>query len=118
MCLHFYTAWYIMISMFAVIKTGGKQYIVTPGQKLNVEKLDIEAGKPVVFEHVFLVADGDNVTLGDPAVKGASVHAHAIRQFRTKKIIVFKYKAKTRHHKKAGHRQHMTEVEIEKIVTK
>ena len=107
-----------MTFMFAVIKTGGKQYVVAPGQKLNVEKLDIEAGKPVVFEHVFLVADGDSATIGDPVVKGASVHARALRQFRTKKIIVFKYKAKTRHHKKAGHRQQMTEVEIEKIVTK
>ena len=89
--------------MFAVIKTGGKQYIVAPGQKLKVEKLDSETGKSVVFEHVFLIADGDKVDLGNPAVKGASVHAKVLRQFRTKKIIVFKYKAKTRHHKKTGH---------------
>ena len=104
--------------MFAVIKTGGKQYVVNPGQKLNIEKLEIEAGKPVVFEYVFLVADEDKAMVGTPLVKGASVQAKVLRQFRTKKIIVFKYKAKTRHHKKAGHRQHMTEVEIEKIVTK
>ena len=103
--------------MFAVIKTGGKQYVVSPGQKLNIEKLEIEAGKPVVFEHVFLVADEDKAKVGNPLVKGATVQAKVLRQFRTKKIIVFKYKAKTRHHKKAGHRQHMTEVEIEKIVT-
>ena len=106
-----------MISMSAVIKTGGKQYVITPGQKLKVEKLEVEVGKPIVFEHVFLVADGEKAEVGDPVVKGASVHAKVLRQFRTKKIIVFKYKAKTRHHKKAGHRQHMTEVEIEKIVT-
>ena len=92
--------------------------MVSPGQKLNIEKLDVEAGKPVVFEHVFLVADEDNAKVGSPLVKGATVQAKVLRQFRTKKIIVFKYKAKTRHHKKAGHRQHMTEVEIEKIVTK
>ena len=103
--------------MFAVIKTGGKQYVVSPGQKLNIEKLEIEAGKQVVFEHVFLVADEDKAKVGNPLVKGATVQAKVLRQFRTKKIIVFKYKAKTRHHKKAGHRQHMTEVEIEKIIT-
>ena len=103
--------------MFAVIKTGGKQYIVSPGQKLKIEKLKEEVGKPVVFDIVFLVADGDKIKVGNPLVKGASVQAKALRQFRTKKVIVFKYKAKTRHHKKAGHRQHMTEVEIEKIVT-
>ena len=102
--------------MFAVIKTGGKQYIVTPGQKLKIEKLDIEAEKQVVFDHVFLIADGDKAEIGMPMLEGASVHARVLRQFRTRKIVVFKYKAKTRHHKKAGHRQHMTEVEIEKIV--
>ena len=91
--------------------------MVSPGQKLNIEKLEGEAGKPVVFEHVFLVADEDKAKVGSPLVKGATVQAKVLRQFRTKKIIVFKYKAKTRHHKKAGHRQHMTEVEIEKIVT-
>ena len=102
--------------MFAVIKTGGKQYVVSPGQKLKIEKLEVEAGKPVIFDHVFLVADEDKVEVGKPLVKEARVEAKVLRQFRTKKIIVFKYKAKTRYHKKAGHRQHMTEVEIEKIV--
>ena len=105
-----------MITMFAVIKTGGKQYVVTPGQKINVEKLEIEAGKLVVFDHVLLIADQDKATIGMPLITGATVQGKALRQFRTKKIIVFKYKQKTRHHKKAGHRQQMTEVEIEKIV--
>ena len=103
--------------MFAVIKTGGKQYVVSPGQKLNVEKLEVEAGKPVVFDTVFLVADGDNARVGNPLVKGASVQATVLRQFRTKKVIVFKYHPKTHNRKKAGHRQNMTEVEIGKIVT-
>ncbi len=105
-------------SMFAVIKTGGKQYVVTPGQQLNVEKLQVEADKSVVFDQVFLVADESHIQIGNPFVKEALVHAKILRQFRTKKIIVFKYKAKTRHRKKAGHRQHMTKVEIEKITIK
>ena len=104
--------------MFAVIKTGGKQYVVTPGLKLKIEKLEVEAGQPVVFEHVLLTADEDKAHVGTPTVKGATVHAKVLRQFRTRKIIVFKYHAKTRTRKKTGHRQSMTEVEIEKIVAK
>lgn len=115
--MHFTYLWCTMIGMFAVIKTGGKQYVVTPGQKLKVEKLEGEAGKKVIFDHVFLVADKDTAQVGNPVVKGATVHANVLRQFRTKKIIVFKYHPKTRYHKKAGHRQQMTEIEIEKIVT-
>jgi len=104
--------------MFAVIKTGGKQYVVSPGQKLKVEKLEAEAGEPVIFNDVLLVADENKAHIGNPVIKGASVRANVLRQFRTKKVIVFKYHAKTRYHKKAGHRQHMTEIEIEKILTK
>lgn len=102
--------------MFAVIKTGGKQYVVVPGQKLKIEKLKTEPGKQVIFNDVFLVADENKAQIGVPIVKGASVHAHVLKQLRTKKIIVFKYHPKTRYHKKAGHRQYMTEVEVEKIV--
>ena len=104
--------------MFAVIKTGGKQYVVAPGQKLKVEKLEAEEGKPVVFYQVLLVADESMFKLGDPLVKGASVKAKALKQLRTRKVIVFKYHPKTRYRKKAGHRQYMTEVEIQDIVTK
>jgi len=104
--------------MFAVIKTGGKQYVVSPGQKLKLEKLEAEAGMPLVFNDVFLVADEDTIKVGSPVVKGALVQAKVIRQLRTKKVIVFKYHNKTRYRKKAGHRQNMTEVEIEKIVVK
>lgn len=102
--------------MFAVIKTGGKQYVVTPGQKLKVEKLEAEAGEPIIFDTVLLVADESVLKIGDPSVKGAAVKAQAVRQLRTRKVIVFKYHPKTRYHKKAGHRQHMTEVEIKDIV--
>lgn len=104
--------------MFAVIKTGGKQYIVAPGQKIKVEKLEVEAGKPVIFDNVLLVSDGDKAEIGAPLIAGAHVQAKALRQLRTRKIIVFKYHNKTRTRKKAGHRQHMTEVEIEKILAK
>lgn len=92
--------------------------MVSPGQKLKLEKLEAGAGKPVVFNDVFLVADEDKTEVGSPVVKGASVEAKVIRQLRTKKVIVFKYHNKTRYRKKAGHRQNMTEVEIEKIVIK
>lgn len=102
--------------MFAVIKTGGKQYVVIPGQKLKVEKLEIEAGKPVIFDTVLLIADESVLNLGDPFIKGAVVNARATKQFRTRKVIVFKYHPKTRYRKKAGHRQYMTEVEIQDIV--
>lgn len=101
--------------MFAVIKTGGKQYIVTPGQTLKIEKLNAEAGALLIFNDVLLVADGEKITIGAPIIKGAAVAAKAVRQFRTRKVIVFKYHPKTRYHKKAGHRQHMTEVEIQDI---
>lgn len=107
-----------MILMFAIIETGGKQYVVTPGQKLKVEKLDTEIGKQVVFDRVYLVAREDALQVGNPTVKGASVQAKVLEQFRTKKVIVFKYHPKTRYHKKAGHRQQMTKIEIEKIEVK
>ena len=101
--------------MFAVIKTGGKQYLVEPGQKLKVEKLVAEAGKDIVFDEVLLVGGEKNFEIGTPIVKGAKVTAKVVQQGRAKKVIVFHYKAKTRHHKKAGHRQPFTEVEITKI---
>ncbi|MBI2640930.1 MAG: 50S ribosomal protein L21 [Candidatus Sungbacteria bacterium] len=102
--------------MFAVIKTGGKQYLVSPGQKLKVEKLDAKEGGKIIFGEVLLVADDKKTEIGTPLVKGAKVEAKVLRQGRDKKIIVFKYHAKTRYRKKKGHRQAFTEVEIMKIV--
>ena len=102
--------------MFAVIRTGGKQYLVSPGDKIKVEKLN-EEKKEVVFDEVLLVVSGKKtVKIGDPLVKGAKVKAKVIKQDRAKKIIVFKYKPKKRYQKKKGHRQPYTEVEILKIV--
>lgn len=101
--------------MFAVIKTGGKQYKVEAGTKLKIEKLEVEEGKTITFDEVLLLADGENVTVGKPVVKGAKVTAKVAAQGRAKKIIVFKYKNKTRYSVKRGHRQHFTEVEITDI---
>lgn len=98
--------------MFAIIETGGKQYRVTSGQKLKIEKLDAESGGNLVFDKVLLMADEENVQVGFPYLSGAKVEAKVFKQGREKKVIVFKYHSKTRYKKKKGHRQHYTEVEI------
>lgn len=100
---------------YAVIKTGGKQYLVHPGQKLKVEKLDAAEGGIVSFDEVLLTADGDDVKIGAPRVEGVRVEARVLTQARSKKVIVFKYRPKARSRVKRGHRQRFTEVEISKI---
>lgn len=103
--------------MFAVIKTGGKQYKVTADDVLEIEKLNAEAGDAVVFEEVLMVgADGD-VTIGTPLVEGASVAAELVEQKRDKKIVVFKKKRRQNYRRKAGHRQHLSVVRITDILT-
>lgn len=102
---------------YAVIKTGGKQYLVSPGQRINVEKLEPGGNGRIVFDEVLLTADGEDVRIGAPRVAGASVEAEVMRQGRAKKVIVFKYRPKARWRKKKGHRQHFTEVEIRKIIS-
>lgn len=105
--------------MLAVIKTGGKQYIVTPGQKLKIEKLEGEAGSAIKFPEVLLVeSDDKKVQIGEPTVKGATVAAKIVNQTKGPKVIAYKYKAKKRYHKKIGHRQQLTEVEITGIELK
>jgi len=101
--------------MFAVIETGGKQYRVSEGKKIRVEKLDAEEGKSLTFDKVLLVNDDKNVKIGTPYVSGAKVEAKVLDQGRAKKVIVFRYHAKTRYRKKKGHRQPFTEVEVTKI---
>ncbi len=103
------------MSKFAVIETGGKQYRVAPGNKVKVEKLEVAQGANVVFDKVLLTAEGENVNVGTPYVSGAKVEGKVVRQARDKKKIVFKYHSKTRQRKKKGHRQHFTEVLIEKV---
>lgn len=101
--------------MFAVIKTGGKQYKVAEGDVLMIEKLDVE-GDTVTFNEVLLITDGDKITLGKPMIEGATVGAKVlIAEGKDKKKMVFKYKSKTRHRKKKGHRQPFTKVQITKI---
>ncbi len=102
--------------MLAVIKTGGKQYIVAPGKKFKIEKLTQGAGDDVSFDEVLLLADGKSVRLGQPFVEGAKVLGKVIREGRSKKVIVFKYKPKKRYKKKRGHRQGFSEVEITEIL--
>jgi large subunit ribosomal protein L21 len=97
----------------AVIKTGGKQYLVKEKDKVKVEKLAIEPGKKATFD-TLLVADGDKVEIGAPVVKG-SVEGVVVRNGRGKKVTGVKYKPKTRQAKGFGHRQHYSEVEISKI---
>lgn len=103
--------------MYAIIATGGKQYKVSEGDKIRVEKLDAEVGSKVKFDQVLLIG-GDSVSVGNPTVKGASVTAEVLQQGKDKKVIVYKYKPKTGYHKKNGHRQLFTEVEIKKITVK
>jgi len=97
--------------MLAIIKTGGKQYIVKPGDKLKVEKLDKKEGDEISFSDVLLVEKNKKVEIGIPLVK-AEVQAKILKHGKADKIIVFKYKSKKRESKKIGHRQPFTEIEI------
>lgn len=100
--------------MYAIVKTGGKQYCVEEGKKISVEKLDAEVGAEVVFDQVLLVA-GDEVQVGAPVVAGAKVTAKVLEQGKGKKIRIFKYKAKSNYRRRQGHRQPYTKVEVTKI---
>ena len=100
--------------MYAIIATGGKQYKVAEGDVIKVEKLGVEAGSEVVFDQV-LVVSGDDVKVGNPTVEGVTVTANVVKEGKSKKVIVYKYKRKTGYHKKNGHRQQYTQVKIEKI---
>ncbi len=100
--------------MYAVIATGGKQYKVSEGDVISVEKLGAEAGSTVTFDQV-LVIGGDSMKIGTPTVAGATVSATVVEEGRDKKVIVYKYKRKSGYHKKNGHRQAYTKVKIDKI---
>ncbi len=100
--------------MYAIIATGGKQYKVSEGDVIRIEKLEAEAGETVTFDQVLAVSDGE-LKVGCPTVEGASVSATVEKQGKAKKVIVYKYKRKTGYHKKNGHRQLFTQVKIDKI---
>lgn len=103
--------------MLAIIKTGGKQYLVKPGDKIKIEKIEGKEGKEITFKEVLLAEKNKKLEIGTPLVKGAKVVGKILKQARGKKVIVFKYKPKTRYKVKKSHRQFFTEVEITKIET-
>jgi len=100
--------------MYAIIATGGKQYRVSEGDVIYIEKLDAEVDSTVSFD-VLLLGNDDDVQIGTPVVEGAKVEGKVVGQVRGEKIIVFKYKSKKNYHRKAGHRQPYTKVEITKV---
>ena len=103
--------------MIAVIKTGGKQYAVKAGQILKVEKLNGKKGDSISFDKVFAVTDSSNHTIGDPLIKGAFVEAKILDQIRNKKIIVFKKRKRQNYRSTHGHRQYLTVLQIESIIS-
>jgi large subunit ribosomal protein L21 len=101
--------------MLAVIKTGGKQYLVSPGKKIKIEKIDEKEKSEISFDKVLLLEKNKKIEIGTPFVNGAKVMGKILKQGKAKKVIAFKYKAKKRYKVKKGHRQPFTEVEITKI---
>ncbi len=101
--------------MYAVVNTGGKQYKVQKGETLRIEKIPGEVGSQVTFDKVLMVADGENVRLGQPLLEKAAVLASIVEQDKAKKILVFKYKRRKRYRRKQGHRQPYTAIRIDGI---
>ena len=101
--------------MYAIIRTGGKQYRVEVGKTLDVEKLPNEVGDTIEISDVLLVGDEDSTVIGQPLVEGASVKVTVVEQFRGKKIIVYKYRQRTNYRRKQGHRQYYTRLQIDAI---
>lgn len=102
--------------MYAVVETGGRQYKVTEGQVIDVERLEVEPGQTIELDRVLLISD-EQVQVGQPTVAGAMVVAKVVGEEKGEKIIVFKYKPKTRYRRKTGHRQIYTRLAIQKIVS-
>ena len=103
-------------TIYAIVATGGKQLKVSPGQTVDVEKIPGEEGTTIELDNVLFVADGENFTVGQPTVDGAMIKATIIDQARKRKVLVFKYKNKTRYRRKIGHRQDYTRLTIDEIV--
>jgi large subunit ribosomal protein L21 len=101
--------------MYAVIKTGGKQYKVSAGERLKVESLPAEVGAEITLDQVLMVADGENVTMGTPLVPGASVKATVVGHGRGEKLKIFKLRRRKHYRKSQGHRQNFTEIRINGI---
>ena len=104
--------------MYAVVNSGGKQYKVQQGQILRVEKISGDVGSPVSFDRVLMFSDGENVSIGQPALENIAVEGHIVEQGKAKKVLVFKYKKRKRYRRKKGHRQEFTAVLIDRIKPK
>ncbi len=102
--------------MYAIVETGGKQYRVSEGDTVKVERLDGEEGSEIVFDRVLALFDGKEMKLGQPFLENSQVRGRLLSQGRSRKIIVFKYKPKKNYRRKKGHRQSFTQVRIDKIV--
>ncbi len=101
--------------MYAVIKTGGKQYRVSPGDKLKVETIDAEVGASFDFDTVLMISDGDELTVGTPTIASAKVTAEVVAHGRGKKVEIIKFRRRKHHQKRTGHRQNFTQIEIQSI---
>ena len=101
---------------YAIIRSGGKQYRVSPGETIVMEKLQGVSGEKVTFNDVILLVDGDKVTTGDPVIAGANVEGEVVEQFKDQKVIAFKYKRRKGYHRTIGHRRQLTRVKIQSIV--
>ncbi|MGI9239479.1 MAG: 50S ribosomal protein L21 [Verrucomicrobiales bacterium] len=100
---------------YAIFKTGGKQYKVQEGDKIDVEKIDVEVGGEASFGEILLIGDGGSTKIGDPVIEGASVTAEVLDQYRAKKVTAFKFKRRKGYHKTKGHRQPLTRLQIKSI---
>lgn len=101
--------------MYAVVRTGGKQYRVAPGDVIRVEKLEGHVGDPIQLSEVLLLAGGEQLQLGRPHVAGAAVRAEIVEHGRDRKVMIFKYRRRKRYRRKAGHRQPFTAIKITEI---
>jgi len=101
--------------MYAIVKTGGKQYKIHEGDIIRVEKIDGDIGNQVSFDKVLMLSDGEHTSIGQPVLDNVTVNGHIVEQGKGKKIIVFKYKRRKRYRRKQGHRQQFTAVKIDQI---
>jgi large subunit ribosomal protein L21 len=105
-----------MARTYAIVETGGKQYKVAPGQKIDVDRLSVAEGEDIELSRVLLIADREDTVIGTPTVDGAKVIATCLSEIKGDKITVFKYKPKVRYRRKTGHRQLYARLEIKQIV--
>jgi large subunit ribosomal protein L21 len=105
-----------MTQTYAIVETGGKQYKVAPGQKIDVDRLAVAEGQDIELSKVLLIADGKDTVVGNPTIDGAKVVATCLGEGKGDKVIVFKYKPKVRYRRKKGHRQLYARLEIKEII--